>query len=172
MLCVCSPPVSVSSQIVLYESVNTCCVPSPLVHQGGLCKGGTAWTDQISLSPVRNDLGPCPLLAPGSPTPTPPPSAVWQAARQLRDTCEQELLSALQDDRVTLDCHRGCVNVWFGMWDWGGEDTGREPGMAWLGKVALRSEGVQCKLDKDLYLSRMRFSSFCGRLSCFRHKLH
>ncbi|CAB1437514.1 unnamed protein product [Pleuronectes platessa] len=38
-----------------------------------------------------------------------------QPARQLRETCEQELLSASQNDRVTLSRHRGCVNVWLGM---------------------------------------------------------
>lgn len=42
----------------------------------------------------------------------------------------KNLLSDSQDDRVTLSSHRGCVNVWFGMWDWAVDDTGCGPGAA------------------------------------------
>lgn len=63
-----------------------------------------------------------------------------QLARQLRHTCEQTLLSASQDDRVTPSRHRGCVNVWFGMWGRAVEDTGSGAGAVVSRKVALRSQ--------------------------------
>lgn len=57
---------------------------------------------------------------------------------ELSDACEQKLLSDPQDDRVTLSRHRGCVNVWFGMWDWAVEDTGCGPGAAAWRRAALK----------------------------------
>lgn len=90
-----------------------------------------------------------PFLATGSTISTHQPSPAQRSARQLRRTREQELLSASQDDRVTLSRHRGCVNVWFGMWDGAVEDTGSGPGTAVLRKVTLRSERAQQKLRQN-----------------------
>lgn len=88
-------------------------------------------------SSPRTLPSPCPSLATGSPPATPPSQ---QPARQLRCTHEQELLSASQNDRVTLSHHRGCVNVWFGMRDRAVEDTGSGPDTVVLRKVVLRSK--------------------------------
>lgn len=89
------------------------------------------------------------VLPPPPPRPPlhPPLPQRPNSSRQLRHTCEQKLLSALQDDRVTLSRHRGCVNVWFGMWEPAMEDTGSGPGAAalrksccWVKEVAAWTE--------------------------------
>lgn len=100
---------------------------------------------------------PCRHLGPGPPLP--PPLFFFghgfthrSPRRQLRHTREQELLSASQDDRVTLRRHRGCANVWLGMRDGAVEDTGSGPGAVVLRKVALRSERAAHKLRQNLLL--------------------
>lgn len=76
---------------------------------------------------------------------------------QLRHTCEQKLLSASQDDRVTPSRHRGCVNVWLGMWDPATEDTGSGPGAAVLRKVALGSRRAPLELKQTPLFTHPRF---------------
>lgn len=69
-----------------------------------------AFIDRMALTTPCCHRGPCPLCGHGFTHPNP---TSHQLARQLWHTCEQKLLSASRDDRVTLSRHRGCVNVWF-----------------------------------------------------------
>lgn len=74
------------------------------------------------------------------------------SACELSNACEQKLLSDPQDDRVTLSRHRGCVNVWFGMWDWAVEDTGCGPGAAAWRRAALKvNQGAIWTETKPLF---------------------
>ena len=144
--------------------VNTCQDFSSHVYHKSCVKN----VNRPDSSPPRPavTLGLAPFSATGSPSAAPP---TRQPVRQLRHTREQELLSALQNDRVMLSRHRGCVNVWFGMWDRAVEDTGSGPGAVMLRKVALRSERAPHKLRQNPFFHVKTWSMklISNKISCF-----